>query len=104
MRGARERGGEFVSALRRPRIAQAGTTAAKLSATNFSIIDNPAHGTYPLANFSWTLLYQKQASTAKGEALASAFHLRGDHGPVPGGRARVRAPAGQCGGAWPKRR
>jgi phosphate transport system substrate-binding protein len=54
-------------------IAQAGKTATKLSATNFSIIDQPGYGEYPLANFSWTLLYQKQANTAKGEALKALF-------------------------------
>ena len=44
-------------------IAQAGTTVAtKLSATNFNIINEPGAGSYPLANFSWTLLYQKQAN------------------------------------------
>jgi phosphate transport system substrate-binding protein len=55
-------------------IAQAGKTATKLSATNFSIINQPGYGVYPLANFSWTLLYQRQASTAKGEALQALFN------------------------------
>lgn len=55
-------------------IAQAGKTATKLSATNFSIINQPGYGVYPLANFSWTLLYQKQANTAKGEALQALFN------------------------------
>ncbi|MBV9660263.1 MAG: phosphate ABC transporter substrate-binding protein PstS [Acidimicrobiales bacterium] len=50
-------------------IAAAGTQASGLSATNFSIIDEPGAGTYPLANFSWTLVYQKQADRAKGLAL-----------------------------------
>ena len=55
-------------------IAQAGKTATKLSASNFSIINQPGYGVYPLANFSWTLLYQKQANTAKGEALQTLFN------------------------------
>jgi phosphate transport system substrate-binding protein len=55
-------------------IAQAGKTATKLSATNFSIINQPGYGVYPLANFSWTLLYQKQANTAKGAALQALFN------------------------------
>jgi phosphate transport system substrate-binding protein len=55
-------------------IAQAGKTATKLSATNFSIINQPGYGVYPLANFSWTLLYQKQANTAKGVALQALFN------------------------------
>lgn len=50
-------------------IAAAGAAASGLSSTNFSIIDGSGSGSYPLANFSWTLLYQKQSSQAKGEAL-----------------------------------
>lgn len=49
-------------------IGAAGSQASGLSATNFSIIDGPGAGTYPLANFSWTLLYQKQPDRAKGLA------------------------------------
>ena len=65
-------GGTFV-APSETTIAQAGTYAVKLSATNFSIIDNPGPGTYPLANFSWTLLYREQADATKGAALAALF-------------------------------
>jgi len=41
----------------------------------FSIIDatGPNGTAYPIANFSWTLLYQKQSSVAKGEALKALF-------------------------------
>jgi phosphate transport system substrate-binding protein len=55
-------------------ITAAGSQATSLSATNFSIIDQPGSGTYPLANFSWTLIYQKQPDVAKGEALGKLFH------------------------------
>jgi phosphate transport system substrate-binding protein len=54
-------------------IAAAGAKATNLSASNFSIINGPGAATYPLANFSWTLLYQKQSNTAKGEALGKVF-------------------------------
>ncbi len=64
--------GTFV-APSRGSIGQAGLRAADLSASNFSIIDEPGKQTYPLANFSWTLLYQKQASVAKGIALGKLF-------------------------------
>jgi phosphate transport system substrate-binding protein len=50
-------------------IAAAGAVASTLSATNFSIVDGPGAATYPLANFSWTLLYQKQSSTSVGAAI-----------------------------------
>jgi phosphate transport system substrate-binding protein len=43
--------------------------AGALSASNFSIIDEPGSASYPLANFSWTLVYEKQADTNKGLAL-----------------------------------
>jgi len=55
-------------------IDQAGLhAAAKLSSTNFNIIDEPGANTYPLANFSWTLLYQKQANSNTGVALQRLF-------------------------------
>jgi phosphate transport system substrate-binding protein len=54
-------------------IKAAGANATDLSSTNFSIIDGPGGSTYPLANFSWTLIYQKQSNTDKGEALGKVF-------------------------------
>jgi len=45
------------------------TQATSLSSSKYSIIDEPGAGSYPLANFSWTLLYQKQADTNKGLAI-----------------------------------
>jgi phosphate transport system substrate-binding protein len=54
-------------------IGQAGAQATHLSATNFSIIDESGPSTYPLANFSWTLLYKKQTNTAKRAALDALF-------------------------------
>lgn len=50
-------------------IETAGAGASGLSATNFVIVDGAAAGAYPLANFSWTLVYQKQGDRAKGQAL-----------------------------------
>ena len=55
-------------------IGLAGAQAAHLSASNFSIIDEPGTSTYPLANFSWTLLYKKQPDAAKGSALGELFY------------------------------
>ena len=51
----------------------AGTHATKLSSSNFDIVDGPGAGTYPLANFSWTLLYQKQANASTGVSLQRLF-------------------------------
>jgi phosphate transport system substrate-binding protein len=50
-------------------IAAAGAQASGLSATNFNIVNGPGAATYPLANFSWTLLYQKQSNTTQGVVL-----------------------------------
>jgi phosphate transport system substrate-binding protein len=54
-------------------IAAAGAQASALSPSNFSIIDEPGAGSYPLANFSWTLLHQKQSNQAKGIAVGKLF-------------------------------
>ncbi len=50
-------------------IAAAGHHATALSAQNFNIVNEPGHGTYPLANFSWTIVYQHQTDTQIGIAL-----------------------------------
>lgn len=69
----KNQGGSFV-APSLASIAAAGAQASNLSASNFSIIDQPGAGTYPLANFSWTLIYQKQTDQSKGLALGKLFH------------------------------
>jgi phosphate transport system substrate-binding protein len=50
-------------------IAAAGATATSLSSTNFNIIWSAGSQAYPLANFSWALIYQKQSSTNTGIVL-----------------------------------
>jgi phosphate transport system substrate-binding protein len=50
-------------------IAAAGAQASSLSASNFNIVNGPGATTYPLANFSWSLIYQKQSNTNLGIAL-----------------------------------
>ena len=57
-----------------PSLVKAGLNAGKLSSTNFSIVNSAGATAYPLANFSWALLYQKQADLVKGEALEALFH------------------------------
>jgi len=54
-------------------IAAAGSQASALSATNFNIVNGGGASTYPLANFSWTLLYQKQSNTTQGVVLGKLF-------------------------------
>jgi phosphate transport system substrate-binding protein len=54
-------------------IAAAGAQAANLSASNFNIVNGPGAATYPLANFSWTLIYQKQSNATLGVVLGKLF-------------------------------
>jgi len=54
-------------------IAAAGANASNLSASNFDIVYGPGASTYPLANFSWTLIYQKQSNNNVGIALGKLF-------------------------------
>jgi phosphate transport system substrate-binding protein len=54
-------------------IAAAGATASALSATNFNIIYSAGGSAYPLANFSWALIYQKQTTTNIGIVLGKLF-------------------------------
>jgi phosphate transport system substrate-binding protein len=50
-------------------IAAAGSQATAVSAGNFNIVNGAGAATYPLANFSWTLIYQKQTNTTQGVVL-----------------------------------
>lgn len=54
-------------------IAAAGAASSGLSASNFNIVNGAGAGTYPLANFSWTLIYQKQSNTTLGVVLGKLF-------------------------------
>jgi phosphate transport system substrate-binding protein len=67
----KNKSGDFV-APSQSSIAAAGSLAPDLSATNFNIVDGTG-AAYPLANFSWTLLYQKQSSTSVATALGRLF-------------------------------
>jgi phosphate transport system substrate-binding protein len=50
-------------------IRSAGASITDLSPANFNIVDGPGRKTYPLANYSWALIYQKQADTDIGIQL-----------------------------------
>jgi phosphate transport system substrate-binding protein len=54
-------------------IANAGAQATSLSPTNFNIVWGSGGQTYPLANFSWALMYQKQSNTNIGIVLGKLF-------------------------------
>jgi phosphate transport system substrate-binding protein len=47
--------------------------ASNLSSSNFSIVGEGGSSSYPLANFSWALLYQQQSDKQKGIAAGKLF-------------------------------
>lgn len=64
--------GKFV-----PASVQGASAAAaqnsNLSATNFSITDEPGADTYPIAGFTWTILRTSYGDAAKGKAVVYLF-------------------------------
>lgn len=54
-------------------IGLAGSYAKNLSSKDYSIIDEPGYRSYPLVNFSWTLLYERNPNQAKAIALGKLF-------------------------------
>jgi phosphate transport system substrate-binding protein len=69
----KNRAGNFVTPSEKS-IASAGFAAHKLTPFNFSIVNEPGAGTYPVANFSWTLVYRKQPSASVGIALGKLLY------------------------------
>lgn len=64
--------GKFVTA------SVAGATAAaaqntNVSATNFSIVNEPGDTTYPIAGFSWVILSTSYSDAHKGKAVVNLF-------------------------------
>ena len=55
-------------------IALAGANATALTPFNFNVVNEPGTGTYPLANFSWTLVYRQQPNLAEGIALGKLLY------------------------------
>ena len=51
----------------------AGAQATNLSAAHFNIVNGQGATTYPLANFSWALVYQKQSAANTGIAIGKLF-------------------------------
>ncbi len=50
-------------------VAAAAAHKSDVSATNFSIVDQPGSRSYPIVGYSWVLVYQNQANTTSGMAL-----------------------------------
>jgi len=64
--------GNFVQASVAGATAAAGQVA-DLSATNFSITDEPGADSYPIAGFTWTILRTSYSDAAKGKAVVYLF-------------------------------
>ena len=54
-------------------IQNAASQAKAVSAANFNIVWGPGKATYPLANFSWAIVYQQQPNTNTGIVLGKLF-------------------------------
>jgi len=52
-------------------VASAASDFPHVSATHFSIVNAPGTRSYPIAGYSWMLLYQKQSNEDTGSALAN---------------------------------
>lgn len=52
-------------------IAAAAAQKPHITATNFSIVNQPGASSYPITGYSWALVYVRQASQATGQALVS---------------------------------
>jgi phosphate transport system substrate-binding protein len=60
-----------------PSIASVKAAAAaepEVNASRFSIVNAPGAGSYPLAGYTWVLLYKHYQSAAKQKALCNLFH------------------------------
>src|SRR2546430_599662 len=68
----KNKNGKFVKA------SVEGATAAaanntNVTPTNFSITDGPGDTTYPIAGFSWVMLYTSYSDASKGKAVVNLF-------------------------------
>jgi phosphate transport system substrate-binding protein len=70
--GLKNANGKFVQ----PTVAGATAAASKnssISATNFSIVNEPGDDTYPIAGFSWAILRTDYSEASKGKAVVYLF-------------------------------
>jgi phosphate transport system substrate-binding protein len=52
-------------------VAAAAAQKPNITATDFSIVDQPGASSYPISGYSWALVYTHQADQATGQALVS---------------------------------
>ncbi|HUY73399.1 MAG TPA: phosphate ABC transporter substrate-binding protein PstS [Candidatus Dormibacteraeota bacterium] len=56
-----------------PGATAAAAQVSDISATNFSITNQPGDTTYPIAGFSWAILYTSYSDANKGKAVVNLF-------------------------------
>jgi len=44
-----------------------------VSPTDFSIVDMPGANSYPIAGYSWAMLWKRQSNPTKGKELVNLF-------------------------------
>jgi phosphate transport system substrate-binding protein len=54
-------------------VAAAAAAFPKVSASKFSITNAPGKASYPIAGYSWVLLFKNQSSAGKASALSALF-------------------------------
>ena len=70
--GLKNANGKFVQASVQGATAAAGTNTS-VSPTNFSITNAACDACYPIAGFSWVMLYTSYSDAAKGKAVVNLF-------------------------------
>lgn len=61
-------------------IAAAAAQKADVSASNFSIVNEPGSKSYPIVGYSWALVYQHQDNAASGAALVQMLYWLTNNG------------------------
>ena len=75
--------GEFVAPTRESAMAAAAGAVEKLGADTdyrISIVNPPGAGAYPIASFTWLLVYRSQRDSVKGRKLVDFVRWALDHG------------------------
>jgi phosphate transport system substrate-binding protein len=76
-------------------VAAAAAAKPNVTATNFSIVNQPGANSYPIAGYSWALLYGRQSDAQRGKLIKDVFSwLTGPEGQsIAGGLEYVPLPA-----------
>lgn len=70
----KNRAGKYIAAsIEGATQAAAQAPKGSISATSFSITDEPGDTTYPITTFSWVILKKNQADAAKGKAVVNVW-------------------------------